>query len=112
MVVSYKLINCINKFTVHQTDWLPSDHAPISIELQLPKINLEIMLSRASNLGGHGSLMVKTAQVKLVNKPIKIKQIDQETFLNIIPNVTMPILSNDVNTLSTDISQTLYDCVR
>jgi len=47
VVVSHKLIKCINEFTVHQTDWLSSDHAPISIELQLPKINLEIMLSRA-----------------------------------------------------------------
>ena len=91
---------------------LPSDHAPISFDIKLPKFNLDNLMKRASNLGGHGSLMVKTAQVKLVNRPIKFKQIDQEKFLNNIPNVTMPILSNDVNILSTDISQTLYDCVR
>ena len=112
VTVSYNLLEYICNFNVHQTLWLPSDHAPISFDIKLPKFNLDNLMKRASVLGGHGSLMVKTAQVKLVNRPIKFKQIDQEKFLNIIPNVTMPILSNDVNTLSTDISQTLYDCVR
>ena len=32
-VVSFKLLKCIKSFEVHQTDWLPADHAPISIEL-------------------------------------------------------------------------------
>ena len=32
-VVSFKLLKCINRFIVHQTDWLLADHAPIFIEL-------------------------------------------------------------------------------
>ena len=110
-VVSYKLINCINKFTVHQTDWLPSDHAPISIELQLPKINLEIMLSRASNLGGHGSLMGKVVQERMANRPIGYRQIDLSKFSSAIGSVSTPEFNNDVNLMADNISNSLYNIV-
>ena len=111
VVVSYKLINCINKFTVHQTDWLPSDHAPISIELQLPKINLEIMLSRASNLGGHGSLMGKVVQERLANRPIGYRQIDLSKFSNAIGSASTPEFNNNVNQMADNISNSLYNIV-
>ena len=111
VVVSYKLINCINKFTVHQTDWLPSDHAPISIELQLPKINLEIMLSRASNLGGHGSLMGKVAPERMANRPIGYRQIDLSKFSDSIGSASTPEFNNNVNLMADNISNSLYNIV-
>ena len=87
VVVSYNFIKCIKSFTVHQTAWLPSDHAPISIELQLPKVNLDIILSRASNLDGHGSLMGKVVQGRMANRPIGYGQIDLSKFANTIGNI-------------------------
>ena len=57
VIASFQMLNCFGSFSVHQTDWLPSDHAPISIDVKLPNVNLELLLSRAEHLGGHGSLM-------------------------------------------------------
>ena len=78
--MSFNLLKCINRFTVHQTDWLPSDHAPISIALELPKFNMDIILSRAGNLGGHGSLMGQAARGRLANRSIKYGKIDLHVF--------------------------------
>ena len=85
VTVSYNLLEYIYNFNVHQTLWLPSDHAPLSFDIKLPKFNLDSLMKRASNLGGHASLMVKTAQVKLVNRPIKFNQIDQEKTFEYYP---------------------------
>ena len=47
IVTSYEMINYVEQFNVHQTDWLPSNHAPISINLKCPKVNLDLLLTRA-----------------------------------------------------------------
>ena len=38
VVTSYEMLNYLEQFTVHQTDWLPSNHAPMSINLKCPKV--------------------------------------------------------------------------
>ncbi len=47
----------IEGFREHQAAHLPSDHAPVTLEMQLPKANLSVLDKRANILGGHGSLM-------------------------------------------------------
>ena len=103
-VVSFKLLKCINRFKAHQTDWLPADHAPISIELELPKFNIDITLSRASNLGSHGSLMSQAARGRLANRPIRYGQIDLSDFSNAINTTPIPQVNNDTHTLADNIS--------
>ena len=49
--MSYDLLDNIYSFNVHQLDRLPSDHAPISMELKLSEINVDCLLLRANNLG-------------------------------------------------------------
>ena len=111
-VVSYKLLNYINRFNVHQTDWLPSDHAPISIELKLPEFSMDYLLLRAGYLGGHGSLMGQAAQERMVNRSIRYHQINLEDFSNTINNMPIPNPPyNDVNLLAFEISESLYRCV-
>ena len=110
--ISFYMLNNICSFNVHQSDRLSSDHAPISVELKLSEVNLDCLISRAQNLGGHGSLVGQTAYDRLVNRPIGFNQIDPDRFHNNILNVPIPIAyESDVNILSNDISQLLYDTV-
>ena len=112
-IVSYDILRNIYNFNVHQTDWLPSDHAPISFEINVPKVSLNCLLSRACNLGGHGSLMRQAAHVQLVNRPVGYSQINIDDFSNAIVTLPMPNMSNnDVNILATNLSESLYDCVK
>ena len=92
-------------------EWLSSDHAPISIELQLPKVNMDIMLSRASNLGGHGSLMEKVVRGRMANRPIGYGQIDVSKLTNAINNIPIPDINNDAHAMADNISNTLYSLV-
>ena len=38
-IVSYGLLDFLSNFTVHHTNWLPSDHAPISVELKTNRLH-------------------------------------------------------------------------
>ena len=112
-VVSHELLNNLSNFTVHQNDWLPSDHAPISIDLTYNRFNINCISSRASNLGGHGSLMGQSVNAHIGNKPIRFNQIDVEIFSNKILNSPLPSLDNiDVNTIASDFADTLYNHVK
>ena len=113
VVTSYEMLNYFDQFTVHQTDWLPSNHAPISINLKCPKVNLDLLLTRAENLGGHGSLFGRETCKQTVNRPVKYEQVDISAFSDMIGNIPIPIINNnDVNTIANDISESIYNCVR
>ena len=113
IISSFGMLGCFDQFIVHQTDWLPSNHAPVSINLKLPKVNLDLLLTRAENLGGHGCLMGQKTQNRAANRPIRYEQIDVPAFSNIIRDISIPINDiNDVNSLANGISETLYNCVK
>ena len=110
-IISYDLLNNINRFTIHQTDWLPSNHALISFELKIPRYNMDDILSRADNLGGHGSLMGQVVHERCINRSLRYKDIDISKFSDMIQNVPVPVNNdNDVHSLALNISKTLYDC--
>ena len=69
------------------------------------------MLSRASNLGGHGSLMGKVVQERMANRPIGYRQIDLSKFSSAIGSVSTPEFNNDVNLMADNISNSLYNIV-
>ena len=109
-IVSYELLDNLSNLTVHQTDWLPSDHAPISIDLKSTRFNTESMLLRATNLGGHGSLMGQVSHDRIGNRPIRYEQINVNEFSNNMTNLPMPNIDNtNVNTIVSDISNVLYE---
>ena len=56
-VCSQELIDRIDWFRVYQTENLPSDHAPIAIQMSKSNTDLDDVVRRASYLGGHASLM-------------------------------------------------------
>ena len=111
-IVSYGLLDFLSNFTVHHTNWLPSDHAPISVDLKLNRFNLDSVLVRASNLGGHGSLLGQSNQNYVGNKPIKYNQININDFSRNIADLPVPNINiTNVDSAVSDISQSLYEYV-
>ena len=109
-IVSYELLNCLSNFTVHQTDWLPSDHAPISVDLKPCRFNIDRILLRASCLGGHGALMGQHNHDYIGNRPIRFGQINLNEFSNTINNTPVPNIDySNINTMVSDISNMLYE---
>ena len=70
-IVSFGLLNYLSNFTVHQSDWLPSNHAPISLDLKPTRFNIYCVLVRASNLSGHGALIGRDSHSHIGNIPIR-----------------------------------------
>ena len=78
-VGSLDLIGAIDWFRVYQAENLPSDHAPVALQISRDDICLDHVLRRASFLGGHASLMGSECS-RLVKKPIKYGNINLEMF--------------------------------
>ena len=109
-VVSFDMLNSCKEFLVHQTDWLPSNHAPISLALKLPKVNLDVLLTRANHLGGHGALLGQAKQERMANRPVRYEDVNVSLFVDRIGDIPIPTNNtNDVNLLADEISKTLYD---
>ena len=110
VIASHNLIKSLHNFDVYQTDWLPSDHAPISLELSIPKPSLECLLDRASSLGGHVTFTGQQCHVRKVNRPVKLDNIATREFSNCILNFPAPSANNNIDTFASKISDTLYKC--
>lgn len=58
---------------------LPSDHAPTTVTMRPPSLNLDCLFDRASGLGGHG-VLDSLLESRLMEKPIRIDAINPERF--------------------------------
>ena len=95
IVNSYGMLKLVHNFAVHQTDWLPSDRAPISVSVKLPRVNSDILRSRAGFLGGHAALMGHARQVRMVRRPVRFEQVNVLDFSNKIRDIPPPINENN-----------------
>ena len=50
-VVSSAAVGMVEEFSVLHDESLPSDHAPVSVKMSLPYVDVEDLLDRASHLG-------------------------------------------------------------
>lgn len=80
-LVSCEAISKVKSFRVHNMESLPSDHAPISIDVEVPPISTDCLYKRACHLGGHVSLISSEERDPLVRRPIKFSQVINDTFL-------------------------------
>ena len=108
-VVSPDLIEYVEEFNVIQDMSLPSDHAPITVTMQPPSCNLNHLYDRASELGGHAVLNVRT-QGNLVEKPIKFDRINHDCLSGILSQLEPPPFNDDVDDFALSIRDALYKC--
>ena len=113
-MVSTQLIPYIVNFDVNQQISLPTDHAPIVLELQLPE-NSNQLEKFAKNLGQEYTIhQVESPHCK---PPIKMPRIDLTKFQNILPNPDQFDEEMERNMTTTDmlnesIADTVYKCIK
>ena len=78
-LVSGNMIDYVQEFGVNQTDFLPSDHAPISLKIDVPGTDIHDLFSRACQLGEHPILEYPRHNSR-VKRPIKWARIHHDAF--------------------------------
>jgi len=114
-VLSHELIHSLSKFEINQDLSLPSDHAPIGIAidvLSLSHMKLDNILLRSSSLGDHAVLHSKNNEPRLVKRPIRYDEIDQDLFSENIQVRDPPVVQDDFQNTVEEIANTLYQCSR
>ena len=109
--VSTKLVPNITSFNVLQSHRIPTDHAPITLEINLLH-SMKKLLTRAKNLEAEYSLKNNTKQH--CKKAIKMDNIDILNFNTILPNPNQlwDDISNQnesIEDINDEICKTLYD---
>lgn len=108
-MTSSNMVNHIDEFSVHQTDFLPSDHAPVSLQLSVPDIDISDLFNRACQLGEH-AILKHSNHNAFVKKPINWPRIDQEAFVDNISNTNVDTNVSDVNEFAKNVAEVLYEC--
>ena len=107
-IISPNLVDVVNNFKTIQDMSLPSDHAPISFDLQIC-IDIDILYERAQSLGDH-AICHSSNKVNLCRKPIKYSHIDSNHFLDKLAQCEVPDVNGDICATVENIGNTLYDC--
>lgn len=109
-VMSCTLVRRVSAFAVVQDDSLPSDHAPITLQMKLPDVNLENLSTRANSLGAQAVDGEASAQRRGRVKPVKIGDINERMFLNKLQRVEGTLEANDLDEFAKNVTDTLYRC--
>ena len=111
-VGSQSLVGSIDWLKVYQTADLPSDHAPVGIQITVNKLNLDDLVQRASSLGGHASLLGCAGHNRIVNKPLRTSNIDSDLFSTLVAerNIQVEDHSNNIDDFASCVSELLYRC--
>ena len=90
-VASLNTLGCISEFGVWQDTSLPSDHAPISLSLQPPGVNIVELHSRAMQLGSHATLYNRNQNNDMIKHPVKYNDIHIEKFREVLCQHDVPV---------------------
>jgi exonuclease III len=118
-LVSPHCITAIQDFIIQQRTDLPSDHAPISIVVNVDKINptsedLSDINNRASELGRHSAEQYnresQNEERRLrTRKPIKMVNIEKEKLIETLGAIQPPDLNSmDIDAIAETVNDSLY----
>ena len=107
-VLSPAMVSRVRGFAVIRDESLPSDHAPVSVKISLPSVDTENLFIRAQRLGEH---MVCLPRNKPCVKPINIKDVNEELFLNNLNTMDTVDMRNIDDTVN-EVTETLYQCAK
>ena len=104
-IISKELISNIERFEVDQNPSLPSNHAPISVQLTFPErdLNLQQILTRSTDIGSH-----PCKPKPLCKPPVTYKRLDRELFVEKMSAINPTFATQDYETLANDFSNLVY----
>ncbi len=108
-IVSHDLVNYVQSFEVFQDQFFPSDHAPITLSVQPPLIDVMSLLSRAHLLGDH-AVLHSVHEMRQVKRPVKEENVNFERFLDVLSRDDVPEPNGDVNSYADGVVDILYEC--
>lgn len=111
-IMSPSVLSRVTQFSVLQRESLPSDHAPITLTMTFPAVDVENLRTRAHHLGDHAVLYNETLKYKHVVRPIQWKDVDQDVFLMKLQSVDLPDETDRTEDVAKKISNSLYGCAR
>ena len=109
-VISKKLTNDIECFNVDQNYEFPSNHAPISVQINFPErdLNLQQILARSADIGTYPS---KPKQ--LCKPPVNINRIDHNLFSEKMSAINPTLAgTQDYETLASYVNDLLYSTIQ
>ena len=114
MILSILRSSHLQSFRVHNMETLPSDHAPISIDVKVPPISIDCLHKTDCHLDIHASLISNEERNPLVRRPITFSQVIHDTsFVNVNSlDVSNFENVNDLNKFSLNISNVVYEFAR
>ena len=113
-VASTGILKCISDFDVLHDTSLPSDHAPITLTLQSPNVDMVELHSRALQLGDHATLYNSNKNNNMVKKPVSFNDINTERFNEALCQSDVPVNDqmSSVDEYADAITNMLYECSR
>ena len=106
-VVSPSVLSRVSGFSVVRDESLPSDHAPLCLNLSLPGVDTDSLLARAQRLGEY---VVNSPKQKSCAKSIDIKCVNHASFLDKLPDIDNFVALGDIDETVKEITDTLYHC--
>ena len=109
VLVSSNMLKSIKSYNVHQDMSLPSDHAPLFINIEPQHVNLNNLLERANMLGDH-CVGQGSSGKSMYKRPIKFNTVDKHMFLDKLSQCEMPEDYQDHESAIQQVSNTWYLC--
>lgn len=81
VVASWQLMYDIVNSNEYQAAFLLTDHAPVTLETRLPRVNLSVLEVHASKLGNHSSIMWGEQLGGGVRCPVCFSAINPDLFI-------------------------------
>ena len=112
-IVSTNMLEHVTDFHVIRNDSLPSDHAPVSMTLELSFTDMVDLECRAKHLGGHASVGLYESVRNIAIRPINMETIDVNLFLGHLSETELPIigLNLDLDVSFEQVTGILYNCI-
>lgn len=111
-LISARYIRCVKNFEVNQNTVMPSDHAPVSIDLEFSEemIDAKILLQRAQDLCGH--FIMNHSEKSCCRKPVPFVNIDVGQFALNLSALDMPSINLDQSPddMAMWFTESLYNC--
>ena len=109
-MVSSSMVSRVSGFSVIREESLPSDHAPITVTVSLPGVNIENLLARAHRLGEHVLSRDASLKTKTCRKPIDVKTVDEKLFLDNLVITDSALMSGSIEDTVKEVTDALYQC--
>ena len=108
-IISKDLLHNVVCLNVNQNTSFPSNHAPVSTELNFPEcdLNLQQILTRSTDIGSY-----PTKPKPLCKPPVTYNRIDNQLFIEKMSALNPTFATQDYETLAKDFSDLLYSTIQ